>query len=239
MKKFPAAHGRTLKTAAVATATAALMSFGLSAASAHVSVSPNDTGAGAYSLLTFSVPHGCDGSPTTKIRINLPEDINEVTPTVNPNWTVKTVEQKLDKPKKLDTGTTITKRMSAVVYTAKTPLKDHLRDALVLSLQLPKEPGKTLQFPTLQTCEQGSTNWNEVPKKGQDEEALDAPAPSITITSADESGVGHGATTADDAADAAPADEPSPVPGYVGLGAGILGLAAGLTALARTRKTKA
>ena len=58
------------------------------AASAHVSASASSTAAGSYSIVTFSVPHGCDGSPTTAIEIDIPETILSVTPTVNPNWTI-------------------------------------------------------------------------------------------------------------------------------------------------------
>ena len=69
-------------TAGVALALAAPL-----AASAHVSVTPSDTAAGSYTVLSFAVGHGCDGSPTTKLSFDIPEEIVAVTPTVSPNWT--------------------------------------------------------------------------------------------------------------------------------------------------------
>src|SRR5690606_24101837 len=37
------------------------------AASAHVSASATSTAAGSSTIVTFSVPHGCEGSPTTQV----------------------------------------------------------------------------------------------------------------------------------------------------------------------------
>jgi hypothetical protein len=71
------------------------------------------------------------------------------------------------------------------VYTAKTALADGYRDTFALSLQLPADAaGTTLDFPVLQTCETGSTNWNEIPADGADEDSVEHPAPSITVTEA-------------------------------------------------------
>ena len=53
-------------------------------ASAHVTITPSDTAAGAYTVLTVSVGHGCEGSPTTALDIQIPEQILSVTPTLLP-----------------------------------------------------------------------------------------------------------------------------------------------------------
>ena len=42
------------------------MLAGVTAASAHVGVTPDKTDANSYALLTFGIPHGCDDSGTTK-----------------------------------------------------------------------------------------------------------------------------------------------------------------------------
>ena len=57
-------------------------------ASAHVTISASTTAAGAFAVLTLSVPHGCDGSATTEIAIQIPEEVNAVTPTRNALWEV-------------------------------------------------------------------------------------------------------------------------------------------------------
>jgi uncharacterized protein YcnI len=235
---------RTLSATAVAGGTAALMLAGITAASAHVGVTPDKTEANSYALLTFGVPHGCDGSSTTKVTITLPAELNDAQPTVNPNWTVEKVVEQLPEPKKLADGATITKRTSQIVYTAKSPLDPELRDALVLSVKLPDVTGKTLHFPTLQNCEQGQTDWSEIAKDGEDPHSLKAPAPSITVTAA-AAADGHGAhdeTPAEASAGtvqaAAVTDDGSQARSWAGLVAGVGGLALGGVALMRSRSVK-
>ena len=218
---------RTLQASLAVGTTAGLMILGVAAASAHVDISPDSAIANSESVLTFSVPHGCNGSDTTKIAISLPMELNDATPTVNPNWTISKTIEKLATPQKLANGTSVTQRTSTITYTAKTPLDAHQRDTFALAVVMPDTAGKTIYFPTLQTCIKGQTEWNNIAKPGQDPETLNAPSPSVAVT----------AETPDDAsAVAARSDSPNQTPGYLGLGAGVLGLALGGWALARTRR---
>lgn len=200
-------------------------------ASAHVSVEASSTAAGSYSVLTFSVPHGCEGSPTTVVAISIPEGIDAVTPTVNPNWTISRVMQDVE-PAAEDGS----QRTAQVVYTASTPLPADQRDTFDLSLRLPEgDAGDVLEFPVLQSCEVGETLWS-----GEE-------VPSIVLTAAVEGdGHGHGATedhaggadseagSADsEAAAPASAREPdilSRILGGLGLVVGTIGLVLGITA---------
>ncbi len=228
---------RTLTSAAAAAGTATLLLAGASVASAHVGVTPDKTAANSYALLTFGIPHGCEESGTTKVAITLPAELNDAQPTVNPNWTVEKVTEQLAEPKKLADGSSITKRTSQIIYTAKAPLEHELRDALVLSLKLPDAAGTTLYFPTLQTCETGQTDWSEIAKDGQDPHSLKAPAPSITIT---EAAGAHAAGHADTAAGAgteqaaAVTDSGADARSWAGLAAGLGGLVLGGVAFVRS-----
>ncbi|MCB5281019.1 MULTISPECIES: YcnI family protein [unclassified Arthrobacter] len=232
---------RTLSGTAVAGGTAALMLAGISGASAHVGVTPDTTGANSYALLTFGIPHGCDASGTTKVTITLPAELNDAQPTVNPNWTAAKVTEQLAEPKKLADGSSITKRTSQIVYTAKAPLDPAFRDALVLSVKLPDAAGKTLYFPTLQNCEVGQTDWSQLPAEGQDPHALKAPAPSVTVTvaAAADGHSAHAASASDAAPEAVQAaavnDDGAQARSWAGLVAGVGGLALGGLALARSR----
>ncbi len=208
-------------------------------ASAHVTITASTTAAGAFTVLTVSVPHGCDGSSTTKIAIQIPEEINSVTPTRNPLWEVDKQLQQLDPPVTDEEGDELTERVATVVYTARTPLPDGYRDTFELSLQLPDAAGTTLTFPTVQTCEQGEAAWIEVPEAGQREDELELPAPSVTITpTADASqgtdepiqpadGVENGDEDGDEDGDAL---------GAWALGAGVLGIVLGGAALLQGRR---
>jgi uncharacterized protein YcnI len=170
--------------AATIAAAAGLVALSATTAAAHVSVSPNSSAAGGFSVLTLSVSHGCDGSPTTRLDMKVPDGINAVTPTVTDGWTVRKVMTTLDTPITDSHGSTITERVSEVVYTAKTPLPDGYRAAFELSMQLPDKAGETLAFPTVQTCERGEAAWIEIPNEGQTGDDLEAAAPAFAITAA-------------------------------------------------------
>ena len=226
---------RTVLPAAAAVGALALT---VAPASAHVTISPDTTAAGAYAVLTVSVPHGCDGSATTRIAIKMPDPINAVTPTRNPFWSVEKVMKQLDEPITDAHGNQVTERVDQVVYTARTPLPDGQRDTFELSLQLPDDEGTALAFPIVQTCESGETGWTEEAGDGQDPEELEHPAPLVTITAADGAEGGHGDDAAEADAEGADDGEDSDGNGLAlaGLVAGLLGIVVGGLALARSRK---
>ena len=166
---------------------------------AHVSIAEDEVAAGSTALITFQFSHGCDGSPTTEVRIQMPAAIAQVTPTVNANWDVAKTMETLDTPIEGSHDEQITERVAEVVYTAKAPLEDGYRDAFVLSVPIPKDAaGTTLYFPTIQTCEAGETAWIEIPADGQDGEELEAPAPSIAVVEADAEDDGNGDSAEDE-----------------------------------------
>lgn len=201
---------------------AAFLSLGLVApAAAHVSAAPSTTVAGEYAVLTFSVSHGCEGSATTKIEIQLPEEILSVTPTRHPLWSVSTTTVALDKPVTDAHGNTVSSRMGSVIFTAATPLPADQRDSFALSLKLPDKPG-TLAFPTVQTCEEGQTSWSEVADDPKPLEELEYPAPLVVVTK--------------DAPKSTDAHESSTGVATAGLAAGILGAVIGGTALVQVRR---
>ncbi len=247
----------TLRAAGAAALTAGLVLVGAGSASAHVTVTPDTTAAGAYALLTFGVPHGCDGSPTTRVSIQVPEQITTVTPTVNPGWEVEKVMAALPEPIDDGRGGQRTERVAEVVYTTTAPLPDGFRDAFVLSLQLPDAAGETLVFPVVQGCEEGETAWVQVPQDGQDPDQLALPAPVVAVTAADAQDedavaasvdatgeVTAGSRTAASTAEGdgtvatATADAATPVATWSAVALGAAGLLLGGVAFLRTRRTR-
>ena len=214
-------------------------------ASAHVTATPSTAAAGSYSVVTFSVGHGCEGSPTTRIEIQVPESVLSVTPTRNPYYEVEATQAQLEEPITDSHGNEVTERTASIVYTADTPLPDGQRDTFELSFQVPDAEGETLSFPTIQTCEKGETAWTQVPADGQDADELESPAPAFEVLPASEEGDHHGGEAEQSAAEPASSDAEASTEaeastsssslGWIGLVAGLLGLAAGGLALARTR----
>ena len=168
---------------------------------------------------------------------------------MHPGWDVEKVSETLDAPKPLASGATVTERVSQIVYTAKNRWPTACATRCSCRCCCPSPPARPSAFPVLQTCEKGETNWAEIPAEGQDPHDLKSPAPSFVIGEAStDSHGGHDGGASSDGAQAADASgtEASDtgasdtgaagVAGWAGLGAGLLGLAAGVTALARTRK---
>lgn len=167
---------------ATSASVAAVLSLGAPSASAHVGVEPvGEPVAGTTTVLAFSWNHGCDGEATTAIRIQIPESVTTVYPTMHPGWTIETVPAA---PSGLRTTHDETDAIAEVVYTAVTPVPDGFRDVIELQVALPDTPGETLSFPTIQECGTTETAWIEVPADGQSADDLGAPAPSVDLVAA-------------------------------------------------------
>lgn len=169
---------------ALSGAVGALCLVGASPAAAHVSVTAASTAAGAHTVVAVSVPHGCDGSPTTRVSISVPEGIYAVTPTRHPLWKVSKQSVTLDPPVADAHGNEITERVASITYRALTPLPEGYRDVFELALTLPDAEGDNLVFPTVQTCQEGEAAWIEVAEDGGPVDDLALPAPGFTITAA-------------------------------------------------------
>jgi uncharacterized protein YcnI len=217
---------KTLGATALAIGTGAVIALTPAlAASAHVTASASSTAAGSYSVVTFSVPHGCEGSPTTGIEIQVPETILSVTPTVNPNWTVEKQNVTLEEPLEGPHGETITERVASVVYTTTgAGLADGYRDTFDVQVLLPEgEAGDAVEFPVLQTCAEGTAEW-----VGDD-------VPTIVLSAAAEGDEhGHGDASGDEATTASGDDVLARVLGIGGLVVGSVGLVVGVTARRRS-----
>jgi uncharacterized protein YcnI len=199
-------------------------------AGAHVTITPSTTAAGAFAVLQVSVGHGCEGSPTTRITIRMPPDLNAVTPTRTALWEVEKEMERLDPPAVDSHGNEIVERVAAVTYSTQTPLPDGYRDTFELSVQLPDVEGTALVFPTIQTCEAGEAAWIEVPEDGQQVDELELPAPSFVVTATD--GAGPSTTGQGTRQEAGGTDALT----LVALGAGLLGAVLGAAALVGHRR---
>lgn len=196
------------------------------AASAHVHVTPETASAGGTETLTFSFSHGCDGSPTTALAIDIPEGVGNATPVVQGGWTITRELGSTGVP-------------TRVVYTADAPVEDGLKAAVSMDVLFTEgTTDTTLAFPVTQTCAEGETAWTQIAEDGEDPHDLDAPAPLVAVgAAADDADTGHGegsAHASEDAAaadagagDAASASAADPVARWLAAG----GLAAGIAAL--------
>jgi uncharacterized protein YcnI len=230
----------------VAAATGVLTLALAGTAGAHVTANPAEGPSDGYATISFQVPHGCEESPTTQVRIQIPPSVASATPAVHPLWNVETKEGKKD-PVELH-GEKITRGVSEVIYTAKQPLPPDRLDLLPISVKLPAgKEGDPVYFPTIQKCAKGETRWIQIPAEGESPDDLESPAPAVTLEAA-EGGHGGGATAqAEESEPAAQVqaagtvtddDDGAPVwLAVVALAVGAAGLLAGGAALAASRRS--
>lgn len=233
---------RTLKTASAAMMAAGLLAFGVSAASAHVNVNPDDPAAGGYTHLTFNVPNESATAKTNKLEVSLPTDTPFNSVSVKPveGWTAQLVTTTLPKPITV-AGATVTKAISSVVWTADAAhqIGQNEYQAFSISVGVLPDAGTTVSLPATQTYTDGSVvKWDEKTVAGQPEP--EHPAPSFVTTASDDAAASTSSPSATPAPSAAAStSDAGSTAGWFGLAAGLIGLAAGVTALVRTRSTQA
>lgn len=214
-----------------------MLIFAAGPASAHVGLDPTTTGAGEGATLEFSFGHGCDGSPTERLEIQLPEEVLTAAPVVGGPWSIDVNTSELDEP--VEHGhSEITERVDSVVFTADEPIDDSYRGVAEMRITIPDvDPGTLLEFPTVQSCTEGETGWVQ---SSVDETEPDFPAPAFEVTAGSDDDV-HSEDGSDaDAqssqtrdADSSSDDSDSNAVAWVGAGLGAAGLLAGGVALAR------
>ena len=159
-----------------------------SAASAHVVLERREAPADSQYRAVLRVTHGCKGSPTTSVRVTLPEGAVGAKPMAKPGWTIATVRGAYAKAYPGPHGT-LGEGVREISWTGGR-LPDDFFDEFVFSVRLSDafRPGETVHFPVEQNCETGAHRWVEIPKAGQDAHELKEPAPGVRIVLAQAQG---------------------------------------------------
>jgi uncharacterized protein YcnI len=170
---------RFLHIAAAAAAIACAATTG--GAFAHVTLEATEAGAGSTYKAVLRVPHGCDGSPTTAIRVKIPEGAIVAKPMPKAGWDLSTTEA--DYAAAYDYfGESITRGVTEIAWTGGS-LPDAWYDEFVFRVRLPEgSAGDTVYFPVVQECESGVHRWIEIPEPGRSADDYEEPAPGVTLT---------------------------------------------------------
>jgi predicted lipoprotein with Yx(FWY)xxD motif/uncharacterized protein YcnI len=152
---------KTLK-AAIFMAASALACAGASAARAHIAIAPTMAAPGEAVVLSFIVGHGCEGRPTTALRVELPKAVTGIQPQPKAGWT-PTVETLADGGR-------------AVTWRGGEPLTK--ADSFAVRVGLPNQ-GERVAFVAVQSCGETTVRWDEpAPKDGPKPKH---PAPVLTL----------------------------------------------------------
>ncbi|MEI8697129.1 MAG: DUF1775 domain-containing protein [Mesorhizobium sp.] len=160
----------------------AFLVLGTSAAFAHITLETQEAAVGSTYKAVLRVPHGCDGKATTAVRVQIPEGVISVKPMPKPGWTLQVKKGRYEKSYQLH-GQEVSNGVKEVDWSGGS-LPDEFYDEFVfrgtLAVDLPA--GQTLYFPVVQECDGAAERWIEIPVGGQDEDALEYPAPGLKLS---------------------------------------------------------
>lgn len=149
---------------------------------AHAVINEGTAEAGAFSFITLRITHGCGGSPTTQVRMKIPEGVTRVSPKFLGNWSVEKRMKTLDPPYRDEVGNLVTETVDEIVWSGGS-LPDGYYGEFQVRALMPDDPGRVLWFKTIQNCEEGTIRWIEVPpREGQSPYELKEPSPFIRLT---------------------------------------------------------
>ena len=154
---------------------------GATPAYAHVTLEGRQAAIGTWYKAVFAVPHGCAGSATTKIRVQIPDGVIDVKPMPKPGWNVEVLKGKYAAPYDFHGGK-VSEGAKEVVWSGGKLLDDNY-DEFVISTYLTAtlKPDTVLYFPTVQECEQGVSRWIDIPADAEHTHDTKSPAPGVKL----------------------------------------------------------
>jgi periplasmic copper chaperone A len=184
---------QTMSIGSTATALAISLAVLLSnAACAHPSLERQEAAVGAPYKAVVRVPHGCDGSPTVRVRVQIPEGVIGVKPMPKPGWTIETTRGAYAEAHPYYHGAVLKEGVREIVWNGR--LADDNYDEFVFVGFMAKTllGGGRLHFPTFQECEQGQQAWADIPAAGQSSHDVKHPAPVLRLVQAQAPAHDHG-----------------------------------------------
>jgi uncharacterized protein YcnI len=150
-------------------------------ACAHVTLEGRQAAIGSAYKAVFVVPHGCAGSATVKLRVQIPPGVIATEAKTPPGWEVATVTGKYAGEYEFQ-GKKVTEGITEVDWSGG-KLPDKTRETFVIDTFLTNglKPGTTLYFPVVQECEQGVSRWIEIPADADHPHATKWPAPGVKL----------------------------------------------------------
>lgn len=151
-------------------------------AHAHVVLSEPKAVAGSYYKATLRVTHGCNGSPTRGLVVQVPDGFQAAKPQPKTGWVIATRKAKLAKPY-ASHGKTVTDDVVELRWSAATQdaaLPDEQFDEFAFMGRLPAQAGP-LWVKVLQSCENGQSDWSDIPAQGTSTRGLKSPAALLEV----------------------------------------------------------
>jgi uncharacterized protein YcnI len=147
---------------------------------AHVELTVGQSTVPGPYTATFTVEHGCAGSPTLLLRVQIPEGVIVVKPSDKPGWAISTLTGRFKGTYNYNGGK-VSQGVTEVDWSGLLP--DKMMDTFGFDAYLTDtlKPNTTLYFPIVQECQAGTNHWVQIPAKGKTTEDYDFPAAALKL----------------------------------------------------------
>jgi uncharacterized protein YcnI len=149
---------------------------------AHIVLAEPKAVAGSYYKATLRVGHGCNGSATHGLVVQVPAGFQGAKPQPKAGWAIAVRKAKLVKPYQSH-GKTVNEDVVELRWTAvnkEAALADEHFDEFSFMGRLPEQAG-ALWVKVLQTCENGQNDWSDIPAQGVSTRGLKSPAALLDV----------------------------------------------------------
>jgi uncharacterized protein YcnI len=154
----------------------------LTSLQAHVVLAEPKAIAGTYYKATLRVGHGCNGSATQGLIVQVPAGFQGAKPQPKAGWIIAIRKAKLAAPYNSH-GKTVTDDVVELRWTAASKdavLPDDQFDEFAFMGRLPDQAGP-LWVKMLQVCDSGQNDWSEIPASGTSTRGLKSPAALLEV----------------------------------------------------------
>ena len=154
-------------------------------AQAHIVLTEPQAVAGTYYKATLRVGHGCNGSATTSLVVQVPTGFQGAKPQPKPGWSLSARTAKLVQPY-TSHGKNVTDDVVELRWTTRNKevaLPDDQFDEFAFMGRLPDIAGP-MWVKVLQTCENGQNDWSETPASGTSTHGMKLPAALLDVQAA-------------------------------------------------------
>ena len=171
-----------LRTFTLAAAVVSIMAILLgSAADAHVTLQTEAAPVGSFYKAVLRVPHGCDGSPTVALEVEIPPGVIAVKPQPKPGWKIEIARKRYQRSYSFH-GKDVSDGVGVLTWSG-SKLPDEYYDEFAFNAFLSDVlPTKTiLYFRVTQTCDSGKNAWTDIADDSKEPHAKSHPAPHLRL----------------------------------------------------------
>ncbi|MBO1021245.1 DUF1775 domain-containing protein [Methylobacterium sp. SD274] len=161
-----------------------LLTVSTNVAFSHATLERKEASPNATYRGVIQITHGCEGTPTKRVSVTIPEGVIGAKPMPKPGWTLSLEKAPYAKAYPYYHGD-ISEGVKTITWSGGELPDDQVDEFTFLARVTDTfAPGAIVYFPVEQDCMKGAYRWSEIPATGQNANSLQSPAPGVTIVAA-------------------------------------------------------